>query len=256
MSDHSFARLETQLERLIEGAFAYLFSKTVRAQDIALQLSRAMTTNSQPSPDGDPRPLAPNDYEIHLHPRIHAHLISRQPALARILSEHMVQLANHADYRLGELPTIRIVADEALTPTDLTINARYLQQNDSTAALDLQAAATQSEHEPSNPQLIINGQQIIALNQPIINIGRSHDNHITLNDAFVSRHHAQIRLRFGSFTLFDTNSSSGVRVNDVVIREHRLQSGDVIRMGRSQLVYIEDDHVANFPTDSHPAVDS
>jgi pSer/pThr/pTyr-binding forkhead associated (FHA) protein len=50
----------------------------------------------------------------------------------------------------------------------------------------------------------------------------------------------QLRLRFGSYTLFDMNSHAGVLVNDVPVREHRLQPGDVIRLGKTQLVYLED----------------
>ena len=39
MNDQAIARLEAKLEHLIEGAFAQLFSKTIRAQDIALHLA-------------------------------------------------------------------------------------------------------------------------------------------------------------------------------------------------------------------------
>ena len=95
-------------------------------------------------------------------------------------------------------------------------------------------------YTPQNPQLIVNGETAIPLNSPIINIGRSRDNHIVLNDPYISRHHVQLRLRFGVYTLFDTQSQGGVLVNDVVVREHRLQPGDVIRIGKTQLVYFED----------------
>ena len=35
MNDQHIARLEAQLERLVEGAFSQLFGKKFRAQDIA-----------------------------------------------------------------------------------------------------------------------------------------------------------------------------------------------------------------------------
>jgi pSer/pThr/pTyr-binding forkhead associated (FHA) protein len=98
-----------------------------------------------------------------------------------------------------------------------------------------------NNHTPHNPQLIVNGKHIIPLQKPIVNIGRSKDNHLVLDDLFVSRHHIQLRLRFGRYTLFDTSSQSGTKVNDVPVREHRLQSGDVIRVGKTQIVYLEDD---------------
>jgi pSer/pThr/pTyr-binding forkhead associated (FHA) protein len=93
---------------------------------------------------------------------------------------------------------------------------------------------------PTNPQLIISGHKTYPLREPVITVGRSQDNHIILDDPHISRHHAQIRLRFGQYTLFDADSQSGTYVNDVPVREHRLQSGDVIRLGATSLVYMED----------------
>jgi pSer/pThr/pTyr-binding forkhead associated (FHA) protein len=93
---------------------------------------------------------------------------------------------------------------------------------------------------PKNPQLIINGEQTVPLTDQIVNIGRSRDNQIVLNDPYASRHHIQLRLRFGVYTLFDTQSQGGVYVNDVIVREHRLQPGDVIRLGKTQMVYFEE----------------
>jgi hypothetical protein len=42
-------------------------------------------------------------------------------------------------------------------------------------------------------------------------------------------------------------------VNDVVIKEHRLQSGDVIHIGNTRLIYVEDD--AHGETSSSTAID-
>src|SRR5436305_924545 len=106
MNDQAIARLEAKLEHLIEGAFAQLFSKTIRAQDIALHLSRAMEDGIQPASDGDLRPYAPDYYTIRLNPDVYDHLIIRQPALAQILSQHLVELAAAVGYRLRDVPTI------------------------------------------------------------------------------------------------------------------------------------------------------
>jgi pSer/pThr/pTyr-binding forkhead associated (FHA) protein len=62
-----------------------------------------------------------------------------------------------------------------------------------------------------------------------------------LDESTVSRTHAQIRLRFGHYVIFDTDSQTGTFVNNVRIREHRLRAGDVIRVGKTSLVYMEDD---------------
>jgi hypothetical protein len=256
MSDPKLSRLEAQLERLIEGAFAQLFSKSIRPQDIALQLSRAMETQLESGEDGDFRPIAPDDYAIRMNPDVQEHLLQRQPGLATILSQHMVQLAAHSGYRLNHMPLIRILADPNLDPSELLVTAEHIdKQKSATAVMDRIDLPSENQQLPRNAQIIVNGQQVIPLTEQLINIGRSRENHIVLSDPHISRHHAQLRLRFGSYMLFDTNSQSGVLVNDVQIREHRLQPGDVIQIGKSRLVYLEDQRPADMQTGAATSVD-
>lgn len=243
MNDQNLARLEASLERLIEGAFAQMFSKTVRAQDIALHLARALEMNAEPPNGGDPRPLAPDEYHIYLSPNEHAALLKREPALPQLLGQHLVELAIDAGYRLNALPEIALLPDALLNPGSIAITARHATHvGNSTAVMErIHVPTPVTDELPCNAQLIVNGERTYPLNDAIINLGRSRDNHIVLDDPYVSRHHAQIRLRFGRYTLFDAESQSGTFVNDVRVREHTLQTGDVIRVGRAQIVYLEDD---------------
>lgn len=241
MSDPRLSRLEAQLEHLIEGAFAQIFSKAIRPQDIAVQLSRALESSLLPGDDDDYRPLAPDDFLIRMNPDVHEHLLKRQPRLASLLSQHVVELVTYRGYRLNHQPTIRIVADPSLAPNELSVFAEHLdRQKSATAVMERIDLPSDMERAPYNAQLIINGQEVIPLTNPLVNIGRSRENDIVLDDPYISRHHAQLRLRFGSYTLFDTTSQSGTLVNDVAVREHRLQPGDVIQIGKSRLVYLED----------------
>lgn len=239
MNDQAIARLESKLERLIEGAFAQVFSKSIRAQDIALHLARAMEDGVQPPNDGDPRPYAPDHYLIRLNPEVCEYLLQRQPALDEILAQHLVELAATVGYRLSDMPTLEIVAAPENEPKEIEVIAH--RQNGAVASTAVMPRIVMPETAtPKNPQIIINGQTTIPLNEPLVNIGRSRDNHVVLKDPYASRHHIQLRLRFGVYTLFDAQSQGAVYVNDVVVREHRLQPGDVIRIGKTQLVYLED----------------
>lgn len=241
MSDPKLSRLEAQLERLIEGAFAQLFSKSIRPQDIALHLSRAMESNLTTSANGDMRLVAPDDYMIRMNPDVQEHLLRRQPALATILSQHIIQLATIAGYRLEHQPLIRIVADPDLGSSELNVHAEHIDQHkSSTAVMERVELPSTNREIPRNAQIIINGQDVVLLTEPLVNIGRSRDNHIVLNDPYASRQHAQLRLRFGSYTLFNTSSQAGTLVNDVPVKEHRLQPGDVIQIGKTRMVYLED----------------
>ena len=239
MNDQAIARLEAKLERLIEGTFAQVFSKSVRAQDIALHLSRAMEDGVQPASDGDPRPYAPDHYRIRLNPDVCDHLLLRQPELSGILGQHLVELAAAVGYRLSDVPAIELIGATGIEPNEVIVDARHQNGGIPSTAV-MPRISVPDATAPQNPQLIVNGEKTIYLHEPLINIGRSRDNHIVLNDPYTSRHHIQLRLRFGVYTLFDTQSQGGVMVNDVPVREHRLQPGDVIRVGKTQLVYLED----------------
>lgn len=243
MNDQNLSRLEASLERLIEGAFAQMFSKSVRAQDIALQLARALELNAEPAAGGDPRPLAPDEFVIFMSAAEHALLLEREPALPELLAQHLVELALDAGYRLNANPTIRMEADPYLGNGSIAITADHsAHTRSSTAVMERVDMPVMPQVErPKNAQLIINGERTIQILDSVIDLGRSRDNHVMLEDPYISRHHAQLRLRFGRYTIFDVQSQSGTFVNDTRIREHTLQSGDVIRLGKIQIVYLEDD---------------
>ena len=95
-------------------------------------------------------------------------------------------------------------------------------------------------------QLHIAGNGAVPLAKSVINIGRESSNDVVISDTFVSRHHIQLRKRFGAYTLFDVNSRGGTRVNGTLVSEHRLQNGDLICIGRTELLYTEDtQHIAS-----------
>jgi hypothetical protein len=247
MSTPHLARIEAQLERLIEGTFAQLFRQRLMAHDLLLHLTRAFQEQiSDAMQDDDPRLLAPDHYAIHIHPDVKAHLTAQEPHLIALLNEHVHELASSGDYRLLRLPTITLVSDEAVGTGDAQVIASHQARPKTETAALQRVEVTTPTHAAANPQLILSGGENVPLDGSIINLGRSRDNDIVLTDPYVSRHHAQLRLRFGAYTLFDNDSQHGTFVNDVRVHEHRLQSGDVIVLGKSQMLYVEDHDPADF----------
>ena len=240
MKNQPISRLEAHLEQVIEGAFANLFGKRIRAQDIAMRLARAMESGLRTMKGNDPRPLAPDLYTIFMHPDVQDFLLSRNPSLPQTLAEHMIDLATQAGYRLNGLPQIKILADTTLDTGELMVQADHTDQlRFSTAAM--QPVKIPPTQQPKNPQLITDDNRSIPLTENIINIGRSLDNQIVLDDPQVSRHHLQLRVRFGTYILFDIHSQSGTFVNGISVKEHHLKSGDVVRIGQTQMIYLEED---------------
>jgi len=77
-----------------------------------------------------------------------------------------------------------------------------------------------------------------------VSVGRRSDNNIRLDDPTVSGTHAIISLKPDPYlenqivaTLVDFNSTNGVFVNGERVKQKRLNSGDVIRIGQHELQF-------------------
>lgn len=76
------------------------------------------------------------------------------------------------------------------------------------------------------------GRQFIGAT-PELKIGRQPENHICLLDPKVSRFHALIKIKDSYLIIKDLQSTNGTLVNNVRIRRHKLQPGDLIKLGDS-----------------------
>ncbi len=70
-----------------------------------------------------------------------------------------------------------------------------------------------------------------------VRIGSDTANSIVLPDPSVSRRHAAIRASQQGYELADLGSTNGIYVNGAKVARHRLNPGDVIRLGGSELVF-------------------
>jgi hypothetical protein len=79
--------------------------------------------------------------------------------------------------------------------------------------------------------------QLIQLTAEVTTIGTAADATVPLNDSGVSRKHAGIRSSDGVFELADLGSTNGVYVNGERVAKRRLEVGDVIRVGSTEMVF-------------------
>ena len=77
----------------------------------------------------------------------------------------------------------------------------------------------------------------IALESEVTTIGSAPGSSVMLSDAGVSRKHAGIRKADGGFELADLGSTNGVYVNGEKVARRKLQLGDVIRVGATEMVF-------------------
>jgi pSer/pThr/pTyr-binding forkhead associated (FHA) protein len=75
------------------------------------------------------------------------------------------------------------------------------------------------------------------LSAPRAVLGRSRECDITLEDANVSRRHAEVRREDGAWWIVDLGSTNGVEVNGERVDRARLSHGDRVVLGQTELVF-------------------
>ena len=228
--------IEARLQALIEGSAARLFPLSPQSDNLAALMVKAMKDAIDTR---EQEPLAPNLYTLFTHPT-QVESLRENDSLLDALVQALEESGNEAGLRFLSHPVIRVVEDPNLSPGQLHVKARNSWENlPETADLPAERAAI-IENMPSNAFLIVNGTNIFPLNQKVINIGRRDDNQLVVNDARVSRIHAQLRVFKGRYVIFDLDSTGGTFVNSERVHQHILYPGDVISLAGVPLVYGQD----------------
>jgi general secretion pathway protein A len=82
--------------------------------------------------------------------------------------------------------------------------------------------------------------QEISLHVGRIIVGRTPDNDLQVDSRFVSRHHCQIVTTPNSCVIEDLNSTNGIYVKSKRVRRHYLNDGDVVVLGKHELIYVDE----------------
>jgi pSer/pThr/pTyr-binding forkhead associated (FHA) protein len=82
--------------------------------------------------------------------------------------------------------------------------------------------------------------QEIPLRIGRIIVGRTPDNDVHIDSRFVSRHHCQIITTAHSSVIEDLNSTNGIYVKSLRVRRHYLNDGDVVLVGKHELIYVDE----------------
>ena len=92
---------------------------------------------------------------------------------------------------------------------------------------------------PQRVYLVINSQ-VFPLKKESTSLGRKLDNDLVLQDALVSRYHAEIKYEDGRFTIYDLDSTSGTFLNNKKIKKSILYSGDLILLANIPIMFIDE----------------
>ena len=71
-------------------------------------------------------------------------------------------------------------------------------------------------------------------------VGRTPDNDVQIDSRFISRHHCQVITTQNACVIEDLNSTNGIYVKSNRVRRHYLNDGDVVLVGKHELIYVDE----------------
>lgn len=243
--------LESKLAGLVEGTFSRAFKSEVRPVEIARKLAREMDDHKVGSLS---RTYAPNEYAVWLSPEDREQFEGYEDELRRELSGYLLEHARRERIALLTRPKIEFRTDDALRLGEFGIQARLVRaaeedeadepsQGDEAHTMVYSTSDRLSEplREPDprrkGARLRVDGNTIPVGPQGAT-LGRSREADIQIDDANVSRQHAEVRPSGASWTVRDLGSTNGVKVNGRRVEgPQSLRPGDTITIGTSKIVF-------------------
>ena len=245
--------IEGKIEALFEGVFGRAFRTHVQPVELARKLAKEMDDHRVVSVS---RVYVPNEYAIYLSPADREQFSSYEDSLRSELQEYIAEHARRENYALTTRPRVRFETDSDLGDGVFGIATRMIEPSENGAAEPVAApepgatmiykpepapepppaAAPAAPVAEAPPVLSLNGTPH-PLDKERIVIGRSKDSDIRTEDPNASRRHAEVRHEDGAYWLVDLDSTNGVAVNGRRTKRQRLNEGDTITIGSTDLVF-------------------
>jgi hypothetical protein len=262
-------RLESRIADLVEGTFSRAFKSEVRPVEIARKLAREMEEHKSPSLQ---RTYAPNEYRVFLSPEDRARFAETEHALASEFSGYLLEYARRERLALMSRPIIHFETDDRLRLGEFGIQTSLVEhprEEDDVAvppARSARSAAVVPEPRwdsssggrtmvhstaervaerlegargPQRPRAVLRlGGKRIVVGDSGLTLGRSRSSDVMVDDANVSRAHAEVRAHGSTWVLSDLGSTNGTRLNGRrVTQPEVLGPGDEIEVGTTTLIF-------------------
>jgi predicted component of type VI protein secretion system len=260
--------VENMISSLVEGTFGRLFRTEVRPMELARKLAREMDAHRTVSVS---RVYVPNEFSVWLSPADRERYDGVEHEVIGELCAYLLEHARREDLIMASPPQISFHTDERLSLGEFGIEARLSRPAAEPAAQRVAsppapAAApapapqqpaergetmifssserlrgpveeAQARRAPQRALLAVGGRRLLVPSAGGT-IGRSRDCDVVIDDAGVSRRHAEIRPGSGGWTVADLGSTNGVRVNGAEVRgAHALAPGDRVELGSTEIVF-------------------
>jgi FHA domain-containing protein len=259
--------IESKIEGIFEGVFGRAFRTNVQPIELARWLTKEMDMHRSVSVS---RVYVPNEYTVYLAPSDRAQFASYEGSLIGELQEYLAEHARREGYALLTPPKVILATDPDLAMGESGVSARVVQPRgglepiappspaagpvaDPVAPPPPPAATTAEpsltmiypreggappapapEPAPAAALLTVEGREVPITGDRVV-LGRSRECDIRLDDANVSRRHAEVRQEDDGFWVVDLGSTNGTEVNGKRIDRVRLSDGDRITLGSTDV---------------------
>jgi hypothetical protein len=235
--------IESKIAGLVEGTFSRAFRSEVRPVEIARKLAREMEEHKTFSLS---RTYVPNEYRVYLSPRDRERFDDYEDALVSELTGYLLEHARRERLVLMSRPVVEFETDDRLGLGEFGIQTRVVNpepefEEDEPVAPDPEpsgrtmiystagrVAEPLEERARARQQtaLLLMGGKRLVVGPAGTTLGRSRQCDVTVDDPNVSRTHAEVRPRGGSWVLSDLGSTNGSRLNG-----HRVEGSEVLKPG-------------------------
>jgi hypothetical protein len=245
----ALSHFEELLEGLVEGSFRRLFRGRLEPVDIARGLARVMDDNKRVTWE---RPLVPNRYHVALASADYAGLESFAASLRRELARFVTERAAERGYGMLGPAEVHLEGAAAVPAGSVQVRAALVDVPPPAGAAaehghPEEFAPTRAMRPlempvgPAGSEALylvgeLDGRQLsFRVAKARVSIGRGLDNDVVLEDASVSRHHAEITREGGRTQIRDLGSTNGTWVNAGRVAVAAVQPGDQLAFGAVHL---------------------
>ena len=245
--------IEQKIEALVEGVFGRAFRSSVQPVELARKLTKEMDDHRTVSVS---RVYVPNEYTVYLSPQDRQQFEAYEASLKLELQEYLAQHARREGYVMLSPPVVVMTTDDDLAMGEFGIATRMIQQRgsrqDGPPVPSAEPARTMVYRPTAPPDedpggevaletvALLEGSTRHEVTKPVTVLGRSTSCDIQLGDPNVSRRHAELRQQGTAYWIVDLDSTNGVEVNGTRVDRAKLEHGDIVVVGESELVFTRD----------------
>jgi Protein of unknown function (DUF3662)/FHA domain len=244
--------IEQKIEALVEGVFGRAFKSSVQPVELARKLTKEMDDHRTVSVS---RVYVPNEFTVYLSTPDRDQFEAYEASLKLELQEYLAQHARRESYVMLSPPVVLMTTDDDLAVGEFGIATRMIQQRSARdAAPEAEAQPAQTMvYRPTEPPgsdtagevaretvALVDGQTRHEITKPVTVLGRSAGCDVRLSDPNVSRRHAELRQQGTSYWMVDLDSTNGVEVNGARVERAKLDHGDRVTLGETELVFMRE----------------